>query len=176
MKPWKALIAVLLVFPVALSQGVLIQSKNLEIRDGNLVLSSGYIYSPGPSPVRIFDALQVETLRISHISSCDFLYTNSSGDVSCGSWNSVSFPWGTGDPNRIAKWISTNSLGSSIIYESGGKVGIGTEHPDYELDVHGNARITGTIYAEGKVCLDGSTCNAYIYYDSSNSRLVIRVG
>lgn len=46
---------------------------------------------------------------------------------------------GSGLTNRIAKWNSAESLGSSIIYDDGTNIGIGTTNPSFKLDVAGSA-------------------------------------
>ncbi|MEM5772395.1 MAG: hypothetical protein QXO65_02680 [Candidatus Aenigmatarchaeota archaeon] len=48
---------------------------------------------------------------------------------------------GSGAQNNITKWTGANSIGNSVIYESGGKVGIGTTNPQQALDVRGNVSI-----------------------------------
>jgi len=53
---------------------------------------------------------------------------------------------GTGSANYIAKWQDPNTLTySSVIYESSGKIGIGTTSPAYKLDVNGDIRATGAV-------------------------------
>jgi len=56
---------------------------------------------------------------------------------------------GTGSANYIAKWQDSSTLTSSIIYEIGGNVGIGTTSPLDKLDVRGNrelVHISGNTY------------------------------
>jgi hypothetical protein len=54
---------------------------------------------------------------------------------------------GSGSANYISKWTSASTLGNSIIYDNGTNVGIGTISPAYKLDVSGDVRVTGTLYA-----------------------------
>jgi hypothetical protein len=54
---------------------------------------------------------------------------------------------GSGSANYISKWTSASTLGNSIIYDNGTNVGIGTIKPAYKLDVSGDVRVTGTLYA-----------------------------
>ncbi|MDI3544394.1 MAG: hypothetical protein PWQ28_675, partial [Candidatus Woesearchaeota archaeon] len=54
---------------------------------------------------------------------------------------------GTGTANYLTKWTGTTSLGNSVIYESGGNVGIGTTDPGArKLKVAGDAEVTGNWY------------------------------
>jgi hypothetical protein len=53
---------------------------------------------------------------------------------------------GVGTTNYIPKWVGSDTLSNSVIYQTtGGNVGIGTTSPAYKLDVNGTARVTGTI-------------------------------
>ncbi|MEM5881763.1 MAG: hypothetical protein QXR71_04260 [Candidatus Aenigmatarchaeota archaeon] len=49
---------------------------------------------------------------------------------------------GSGTANYIPIWSSSSSLGNSIIYQSGGSVGIGTTAPSEKLDVNGNIKLS----------------------------------
>ncbi len=49
-----------------------------------------------------------------------------------------------GTPNRIAKFLTPNSLGDSQLWDDGVNVGIGTTTPTALLDVNGNTRLGGT--------------------------------
>jgi hypothetical protein len=59
---------------------------------------------------------------------------------------------GSGTTNYIPVWTNSTTLGNSLIYQSGGNVGIGTSSPAYALDVAGHAntsegyRIQGAIF------------------------------
>jgi hypothetical protein len=57
--------------------------------------------------------------------------------------NSVSIS-GSGIVNYIPKYISTNVIGNSLIYDTGVNVGIGTISPAYKFDVNGDVRSQGT--------------------------------
>ncbi|MDK2849978.1 MAG: hypothetical protein PWR32_645, partial [Candidatus Woesearchaeota archaeon] len=45
--------------------------------------------------------------------------------------------------NYIPKMSDTNTITNSVIYESGGNVGIGTTSPADSLDVNGDIRVRG---------------------------------
>ena len=79
---------------------------------------------------------------------------------------------GSGTTNYLAKWTGSNTLGTSVIYDDGSKVGIGTTSPSYKLEVEGGdiaidaassrqpvLYFTGTTdtYGHGKICLRGTT-------------------
>lgn len=49
-----------------------------------------------------------------------------------------------GTPNRLAKFLTPNSLGDSQLWDDGVNVGIGTTTPTALLDVNGNTRLGGT--------------------------------
>jgi hypothetical protein len=49
----------------------------------------------------------------------------------------------SGTTNYISKFTGTNSLGNSVMFESGSNIGIGTSTPAAKLDVAGSARIQG---------------------------------
>jgi len=52
---------------------------------------------------------------------------------------------GTGTANYIARFLDPNTLIESLIYESGGNIGIGTTSPDEKLHVVGNIWATGAL-------------------------------
>jgi len=52
---------------------------------------------------------------------------------------------GSGTTNFIPIWTNSTTLGDSMIYQTGGNVGIGNTHPAGTLDVSGGAFIRGTL-------------------------------
>ena len=72
---------------------------------------------------------------------------------------------GSGTANYVPLWNGSSTLNSSVIYQSGGLVGINTNSPVRLLHVsNGNITVTNDTVARSD-----------IYWDSTNNRLVIRV-
>src|SRR6202034_2803083 len=53
-------------------------------------------------------------------------------------------PTGTGTTNYIPLWTSSSALGNSLLYQTGGKIGVGTTTPAETLDVNGNSIFRGS--------------------------------
>jgi hypothetical protein len=51
---------------------------------------------------------------------------------------------GAGTSNYITKWTGSNTLSSSIIFDNGSNVGIGTASPGAKLDVNGSIKALGS--------------------------------
>jgi hypothetical protein len=49
---------------------------------------------------------------------------------------------GTGTTNYLSKWTSSSTLNTSLIYDNGTNVGIGTASPTYKLDINGTGNFT----------------------------------
>ncbi len=52
-----------------------------------------------------------------------------------------------GSTNYVARWASTTTLTTGSLFDSASRVGIGTITPSYTLDVTGDIRATGAVYA-----------------------------
>jgi hypothetical protein len=52
-----------------------------------------------------------------------------------------------GATNYIARWSSSTTLTTGSLFDNGTNVGIGTTTPSYKLDVSGDIRATGAVYA-----------------------------
>jgi len=52
-----------------------------------------------------------------------------------------------GSTNYIARWASSTTLTTGSLFDSGSNVGVGTITPSYKLDVSGDIRATGAVYA-----------------------------
>jgi hypothetical protein len=58
---------------------------------------------------------------------------------------------GTGTTNYLPKFLSSGTVGNSLIYDNGTSVGIGTTTPSsYKLNVNGDTNINGTLTATVK--------------------------
>ncbi|HEY0701543.1 MAG TPA: hypothetical protein VGD60_02140 [Candidatus Acidoferrales bacterium] len=53
-------------------------------------------------------------------------------------------PTGGGTTNYVPLWASGTNLGNSLLYQTGGKIGIGTTAPTQTLDVNGNSIFRGS--------------------------------
>ncbi len=53
-------------------------------------------------------------------------------------------PTGSGTTNFVPLWTSTSALGNSLLYQTGGKIGVGTTTPTETLDVNGNSIFRGS--------------------------------
>src|ERR1700722_6357459 len=53
-------------------------------------------------------------------------------------------PTGGGTTDFVPLWTSASALGNSLIYQTGGKIGIGTTTPTETLDVNGNSIFRGS--------------------------------
>jgi hypothetical protein len=53
-------------------------------------------------------------------------------------------PTGVGTTNYVPLWTSTSALGNSLLYQTGGKIGVGTTTPTETLDVNGNSIFRGS--------------------------------
>ena len=53
-------------------------------------------------------------------------------------------PTGSGTTNHLPLWTSSSALGDSLLYQTGGKIGVGTTTPTETLDVNGNSIFRGS--------------------------------
>ena len=56
---------------------------------------------------------------------------------------------GLGTTNFLPIWLNSTTLGNSTVFETGGKVGVGTITPATTLDVKGAATVEGTAHVTG---------------------------
>ena len=81
---------------------------------------------------------------------------------------------GSGTTNYISKWLDTDTLTNSIIYDNGTNVGIGTASPNAELEIHGNLNI-GDGTSVTSIGLQRNSAN-YITATDAAGYLVFRTG
>lgn len=90
----------------------------------------------------------------------------SSDGAGTGSWStltSLGAVTGSGTTNRVPLWTSSNNLGDSQVFQSGGSIGIGVG-PTNTLDVNGSIRIRGGGPGDNKVLTsDGSGNSSWDY-------------
>jgi len=77
--------------------------------------------------------------------------SSASPDATCAAITSD----GTATANQVAKFTAACAIEPSAIFESGGKVGIGTTAPTAALDVNGNVAVIGSISSTAAATLDG---------------------
>jgi hypothetical protein len=83
-------------------------------------------------------------------------YVLTSDQYGVGTWQPLPpFIDGGGSTNYIAKFADSDTLTTSIIYETSGKIGIGTTSPGEKLHVNGNIHASGTIKSGNSITIDG---------------------
>ncbi len=85
--------------------------------------------------------------------------TATANDVSPGfySWNGTSWQRlggavnGTGTPGFIPKWTTSDTLGSSLLFDNGTNIGIGTSSPGAKLEIAGSLKVADGSQGADKV-------------------------
>jgi hypothetical protein len=93
------------------------------------------------------DLLMESGLKISDpnaLSDCGSLNTVG-GVIGCGAAGTGGGVDGSGTANYITKWSNTSTIGSSLIYDNGTNVGVGTTSPQGKLAVAGTGYFTGAV-------------------------------
>jgi hypothetical protein len=75
---------------------------------------------------------------------------------------------GTGTTNFLPIWKSSTALGNSTVFQTSGKVGIGTTTPATTLDVKGAATIEGTENVTGKAGIGGAPGSFQLQVTATN--------
>lgn len=56
---------------------------------------------------------------------------------------------GSGTTNTIPVWTGTSSIGNSVMFQTGGNLGVGTTTPGSKLDVAGDINFSGSLRNQG---------------------------
>ena len=97
-------------------------------------------------------------------------------------WNNISnkpsLITGSGTTNTIPKFTGTNAIGDSVIYESGGNVGIGTTTPSEKLNIVGNILFQASSASPGFMVGDRATTagKQLFFQGTEGSHSVFNVG
>lgn len=114
-------------------------------------MANEYILRNG---VKVLGNIETQTLRITTGATAGyFLTTDGSGNAtwavaSGGGTVSGNGVTASGTASYIAKFTGTNTLGNSIIYDSGSSIGINTSSPAGVLDVNGNVYFRNNVYID----------------------------
>ena len=74
---------------------------------------------------------------------------------------------GSGIPGDIAVWKNSTTLANSVMFQNGGKIGIGTATPVSRLEVNGNARVDGDFTLSGSILSSGGNQLLWMPNDGS---------
>lgn len=117
--------------------------------------TSGFYYNQGTAESPAFKLDVLGTTRTSEFilsSTTADGYVLTSDENGVASWQeAASHLSGTGTANRLAKYETSDTLGSSVVYEDeAGRIGIGTSYPQEKLDVNGK------LYMEDNILLNNN--------------------
>jgi hypothetical protein len=96
-----------------------------------------------------------------------FVITDANGNLSAGSSTS-SFVSGSGSTGYIPKFSSSSDLTNSIVYESGGYIGIGTTSPGAILNIRGSSGASSQIRLN-----ESSSNNTLVFQSGTGSNMKI---
>lgn len=127
--------------------------------DGVIRTSQGILFPDG-------------TMQFSAASKTFGAPSSRSGQMGSGGQGLQPQTAGSGTLNVIAKWIdSVGTLGNSILFESAGKIGVGTGFPSATLDVWGIINTSTQYNIDGQKVLSTPATNLFIglYAGSANT-------
>ncbi len=89
------------------------------------------------------------------LASCDTIDSDSNGVLSCGSDSgAASGVLGNGNSGNISYWASSTNIGNSTLFQSAGKIGIGTLSPQYAFQIGDNstkaANLSDVLFIDGE--------------------------
>jgi hypothetical protein len=98
----------------------------------------------------VADTVQMSGFKMTTGASDGYVLTSDAAGK--GTWQAASVGIdGSGAANYLPKFTSSTTLGNSVFYESGGKIGLGTTTPDEKLHVVGNIKMVDGNQAAGYV-------------------------
>ena len=128
--------------------------------------------------VRVKDKLNTENV-VSSSTQIDYDSIQNQPTDNTEFTNGAGYVNGTGSADYISKWVDGNTITASVIYDDGTNIGIGTDLPNYKLDVNGIVNIQDLLKLEtkssnpaspeeGMVMASGSVGSSKLYYYDGN--------
>jgi hypothetical protein len=122
---------------------------------------------------RISGALTTASLSTTSLTSTSLTATNLTASTATITTLSVGtltttgggVPAGSGTVNYVTKWATASTLGSSMLYDSGTGIGIGTTSPAQKLDVQGGNLRVGSSGAPASIYYGG---RQLIYFNADS--------
>lgn len=87
------------------------------------------------------------------------LITATSGNFTNFTINNSGIPIGSGSNNYVAKWVSSNTISSGILYDNGTGIGVGTQSPSGQFHVIGTGYFDGVFNADN-LRIDSNTLSS----------------
>jgi len=129
-----------------------------QITGSTATLSNNIIIADGAGNIRFRDNGTSTILSRLVGTGTRMVVVNDSGELSTQTIGSGGVT-GSGTTNYIPKWTSTSALGSSLIYDNGTNIGIGTTSPSRKLDVNGDVNIAQLLVVSNDIYSSGVLTN-----------------